>query len=115
MNDGHLPVPPDDPEAWTDEQWIAYLEIVELLADDPPEPLTPAKVHPNDTGRNLVVRLAGAGMIGAYEAIYGVQEDKIEVVAEEGEPHDPDLLVDLVPDHPEQSTVHLKGRWAEGR
>jgi hypothetical protein len=104
-------VPPDDPEEWSDEQWIAYLEATE----PDPGPIQPARVHPNKTGRNLVVRLAGAGMIGAYDAIYGTKEERIEVVAEEGEPFDPDLIVDLVPDHPEESTVHLKGRWAEGR
>ena len=64
------PEPPFDPEEWSDEQWIAWLE-----ATDPVDQRA-MRVRP-EVRRNAPagVRLFGAAMLGMHEAIYGPSED----------------------------------------
>jgi hypothetical protein len=95
---------PEDPDSWTDEQWLAWLEQVD--AEAPPE--TPGRVarHTRSTG----VQLMGVAMLGMHKAIYGDAEPEIVVVVDaDGEPPDPSLLdVDLDPDDPDASTVTVR-------
>ena len=94
-------LPPDDPESWTDEQWIEWLEQVDAEAG-PEEPGNPAR-HT----RSLGVQLMGAAMLGLHKAIYGDTEDEIVMVVEaDGEGIDPEELeVHIDPDDPDASTV----------
>ena len=70
-----LEEPPEDPEDWTEEQWL------EWLANSPQDPET-GHAHP----MSRVVTRAGGGvvaaaMFGLEKAIYG-ERPKVEIVAE---------------------------------
>ena len=95
---------PDDPETWTDEQWLAWLEEVDEEA--PPEP----DGHPARPRRSLPSSLMGAAMLGMHRAIYGDTEPEVVIVVDaDGEPPDPEELdVHLVPDDPDASTVTVR-------
>jgi len=96
--------PPDDPESWTDEQWIAWLERVD--ADTEAEPEGPPTKH----GRSTGVQLLGAAMLGMHQAIYGDTEtDIVLVVDASGDPPDPETLeIHIDPEDPDASTVTVR-------
>jgi hypothetical protein len=100
--------PPDDPEAWSDEEWLAWLEQVD--ADAPPEP----DGHPSRPRRPLPTALLGAAMLGLHRAIYGGDEAEVEIVVEaDGDPEEPEQLeVHLDPEDPDASTVTVRP-WVE--
>jgi hypothetical protein len=100
--------PPDDPDAWTDEEWLAWLEQVD--ADAPPE----AEGAPARPRRATPSALLGAAMLGLHRAIYGENEAEIEIVIEaDGDPEEPEKLeVRLDPDDPDASTVTVRP-WIE--
>jgi hypothetical protein len=103
-----VPEPPDDPETWTDEEWLAWLEEVD--EDAPPEP----DGHPARPRRSTPSALLGAAMLGLHRAIYGGEEGEVEVVIEAGgDPEEPERLeVRLDPDDPDASTVTVRP-WIE--
>jgi len=94
---------PEDPETWTDEQWIEWLEQVD--ADAAPEPSGHPLKH-----RSPGVQLMGAAMLGMHRAIYGDNEpDIVMVVDAEGDPLEPEELeVHIDPDDPDASTVTVR-------
>ena len=97
--------PPADPEEWTDEQWIAWLEATD--ADAPAgggnRPATMGARVVHSTGGQVL----GQSMLGLAYAIYGRRDDEVVIVAEgdseQGE--DEPFTVHLDPDHPERSSV----------
>lgn len=97
-----LLVPPDDPDDWTDDQWLAWLG----QGDDDggaAEPRAP-KVQRSSGGQIL-----GNAMLGLAEAMYG--QKRPEIVLETDAPGDPmgdDLQLYLDPDHPEDSVVVVR-------
>jgi hypothetical protein len=103
---GGVPTPPADPEDWSDDQWIAWLD-----ATDPEESpdlgprLASWRSHP-------VGSVLGAAMLGLRDAIYGRPENEVAIVkdAPGGPPGDDEPDVRLDPDHPERSqvVVHLR-------
>ncbi len=95
---------PEDPEAWTDEQWLAWLEEVDEEASPEPEG------HPAHRRRSMPSTLLGAAMLGMHRAIYGDEEpDVVILVDAEGEPPDPEELeVHLDPEDPDASTVTVR-------
>jgi len=100
--------PPADPEDWTDEEWLAWLEAtdVDTTADlDPGPRLAAWRTHP-------VGSVLGAAMLGLRDAIYGRQDDEVAIVQEAaGDPPNDDLHdIRLDPDHPERSAVVLRPR-----
>ena len=101
-------VPPGDPESWTDEEWLAWLEQVD--ADAPPLPDGYA-ARPQ---RSLPSALLGAAMLGLHRAIYGGNEAEVEIVIEaDSDPEQPEKLeVRLDPDDPDASTVTVRP-WVE--
>lgn len=111
---GGAPEPPADPEAWTDEQWLAWLRATDgegFGGGDGEEEGTTTRMTAftrGPTGRAL-----GAAMIGLRNALYGGKKDEIVVVADAGgdPPNDPELHdVHLDPDHPERSEVIVHTR-----
>jgi hypothetical protein len=98
--------PPADPEAWTDEQWISWLETT----DDPDAPVE----HRTDRARRWRTGASGtalgAAMLGLHQAIYGPREDQIVIVVDAGgDPPDSDLPeVHLDREHPERSEVVVR-------
>jgi hypothetical protein len=99
---------PDDPESWSDEDWLAWLKAVD--ADAPPAP----EGHPARPQRSLPSALLGAAMIGLHRAIYGGDQAEVEIVIEaDGDPEGPERLeVRLDPDDPDASTVTVRP-WVE--
>jgi len=95
---------PDDPETWTDDQWLAWLEEVDAEAS--PEPEGP----PIKRGRSATATVIGAAMLGMHRAIYGDTEtDIVMVVDAGGDPPEPEALeVHLDPEDPEGSTVTVR-------
>lgn len=98
--------PPADPEEWTDEQWIAWLEATDS-PEDRARYAARADRRPRQRGGML-----GAAMLGLRDAIYGRPDDEVVVVVDgSGDPPDDDHPeVHLDPEHPELSEVHVHPR-----
>ena len=98
--------PPQDPESWTDEQWIAWLDAT----DDPDASDDDGSARPRHWSRGRSASMLGAAMLGLHEIIYGPHRDEIVIVVDaDGEPHDDDLPeVHLDPEHPERSEVIVR-------
>jgi hypothetical protein len=98
--------PPDDPEEWTDEQWLAWLDATDPGVTSEPGPRLAAwRDHP-------VGSVLGAAMLGLRDAIYGRQDNEVAIVQEAaGDPPDEDLHdIRLDPEHPERSEVVIRPR-----
>ncbi|MHB8466302.1 MAG: hypothetical protein ACYDH6_23580 [Acidimicrobiales bacterium] len=100
--------PPEDPDAWTEEEWLEWL--AEVDASSPPD----APGYPRRRPRSVGATMLGAAMVGLHTAIYGEQQaDIVMVVEADGDPHDPEHLeVHLDPDDPDASTVTVRP-WLE--
>jgi hypothetical protein len=104
----HTPAdPPADPEDWTDEQWLAWLEATDVDGTDldAGPRLAAWRSHP-------VGSVLGAAMLGLRDAIYGRPDDEVAIVQEVGgDPPNDDLHdIRLDPDHPERSEVVVRRR-----
>jgi hypothetical protein len=97
--------PPDNPEDWTHEQWLAW-----LAATDEQTATTANPQPPPHRPRSTSARLLYAGMLGLHQAIYGVEPDQPAIVVDaDGDPAEPESLeVHLEPDHPEDSSVIVR-------
>jgi hypothetical protein len=99
-------LPPDDPDEWTSEQWIAWLNETDAdaIADrnSPPATVAGRVVH------SSAGQLLGQSMIGLAQAIYGRVHKAPIVIKAPSEP-DEDRAIDLHLDfdNPEDSTVEL--------
>ncbi len=98
--------PPQDPESWTDEQWISWLEAT----DDPDRAGDAGAARPRHWSRGRPASMLGAAMLGLHEVIYGPHGDEIVIVVDAGgEPPGDDLPeVHLDPEHPERSEVIVR-------
>lgn len=101
-------VPPDDPDAWTEDEWLEWL--AEVDAETPVDPGGPYRRR----SRSAVGTMLGAAMVGLHQAIYGAQQtDIVMVVESDGDPPDPQTVdVHLDPDDPDASTVTVRP-WLE--
>ena len=101
--------PPEDAEAWTDEQWLAWLRQTdgEQQAEEIDRPRVTAKWRDRPGATVL-----GAAMLGLRDAIYGRPDDEIVIVQDaSGDPPDDDApVVHLDPEHPERSEVVVRRR-----
>ncbi len=102
--------PPEDPESWTDDQWIAWLD-----ATDDPDATDPDAVTPKHWSRGRSASMLGAAMLGLHEVIYGPHGNEIAIVVDAGgDPPGDDLPeVRLDPDHPERSEVIVRRTTSE--
>jgi hypothetical protein len=95
-----MELPPDDPDAWTDEQWMEWLHATETDGDDDGERRVYAPKLDSPTGVVL-----GAAMMGLQKGMYGDVE-KPEIVIEVGaKGRDDGMKIDLDPDDPSASAV----------
>ena len=93
--------PPDDPDAWTHEQWIAWLDATDTGPDDRPRVYAP---RVKSSGGVIL----GAAMLGLHNAVYG-EDTKPEIVIEaEADGKDDGIDIDLDPDDPTHSTVVVR-------
>jgi len=101
-------VPPDDPDEWTSEQWIAWLNETDAdtIADrnSPPATVVGRVVH------SSAGQLLGQSMIGLAQAIYGPRVNKAPIVIKAPSEPEEDRAFDLHLDFdkPEDSTVELR-------
>ncbi|HXW31854.1 MAG TPA: hypothetical protein VEJ21_02090 [Acidimicrobiales bacterium] len=97
-------LPPADPEAWTDEQWLDWLARTE-----PEESAEHQRVVARWRERPSASVL-GAAMLGLRDAIYGRPDEDVVIVADApGDPPDDDApIVRLDPEHPERSEVVVR-------
>jgi len=94
--------PPADAEAWTDEQWIAWLEATDAEEDEAGAPRL-------RSGARRPASMLGVAMLGLRDLIYGRVEEAAIVVDCGGDPPRGDTPeVHLDPDHPERSTVVVR-------
>lgn len=100
---------PDDPDSWTDDEWLVWLGEVD--AEAPPEP----GGHPRRPV-SVPTQMLGAAMLGMHRAIYGDTEpDIVMVVDAGGDPPDAEELeVHIDPDDPDASTVTVRPWLHEG-
>ena len=105
--------PPDDPEAWSDDEWLAWLSETDSAEVDGPavNAVQPVRDRLPTSGRLLY-----AGMHGLHQVIYGqVEQPAIVIEASGGEPDDPETVeVHLDTEHPEDSTVTVRSWLLEG-
>jgi hypothetical protein len=95
--------PPQDPDSWTDEQWL------EFLVDSDGDVATPAPAGPRSTPeRGALGTVLGAAMKGLRDALYGPTDDEVVVVAPGREPDDDDTMtLHLDEQDPRRSWVRL--------
>lgn len=116
--------PPVDPQDWTDEQWLAWLDETDHEAAEQSDIEAAEARH--TVGERVrsspAARGMGGAMVALHEIFYKPKEDEVVIVASAaGEPPDPDALeLDLDPDHPEASTARIpasrrKGEAGDGR
>jgi len=90
--------PPDDPGAWSDEQWMEWLHATEDEVDVDQRVFAPRLSSPSGV-------VLGAAMLGLEKGMYG-DVPKPEIVIEiEASGRDDDMKIDLDPDDPADSTV----------
>jgi hypothetical protein len=96
-------VPPEDPESWSDEEWIAWLEETDTEPDDDGVEYAPKPRSPGAT-------MLGNAMVGLHDIIYGQEHRDVTIVEEAaGEPLEPEAVdVDIVPDDPDASTITVR-------
>ena len=103
--------PPDNPEDWTHEEWIAWLNASDADAGgaEPAQSVGP-EAQPEPPKRLGATMLAGA-LKGLHDALYGPKDDEVVIVAPSREPDDdPDMTVHLDPEDPKQSWARLRRR-----
>ena len=90
--------PPDDPDAWSDEQWIEWLHETEGEAVGEERSFAPRLSSPAGV-------VLGAAMMGLEKGMYG-DVDKPEIVIEvAAKGRNDGTKIDLDPDDPSDSTV----------
>ena len=90
--------PPADPDAWSDEQWIEWLNATEDAFEADTRVFAPRLSSPSGV-------VLGAAMMGLAKGMYG-DVPKPEIVIEaEASGRDDGMKIDLDPDDPSESTV----------
>jgi len=107
-----LPLLPDDPNDWSDEEWLAWLEAgdaaeraaAESGGDDRP-------TLPSWLKGPVALQFLAASMTAVGEAIYGKKDEPAIVIQASGDPGEDDgLTLQLDHEHPEESVAILR-RW----
>ncbi len=96
--------PPEDPESWTDAQWLEWLRATDedaVAVEDGPPTLSERAAN---SAFGVVL---GQAMLGMARAIYGRSDEDLVIVADgEGPSHgDEPFTVHLDFEHPERSSV----------
>lgn len=103
--------PPLDPQDWSDEQWLAWLDETDHEAAEQSHiDAAEARRTVGDRVRSSpAARGMGGAMIALHEIFYKPKDDEVVIVAQAGgDPPDPDALeLDLDPEHPEASTATI--------
>ncbi|MGD1014180.1 MAG: hypothetical protein ABR963_07320 [Acidimicrobiales bacterium] len=102
-------VPPEDPNDWTDEQWIDWLKATDAEAGPTGE--FPVATVGSRIARSPAGQVLGQAMLGLAQAIYGPKdEEQVLIVEGVGEPEDDEPFnVQLDFEHPERSQIVFRG------
>ncbi|HEY5026441.1 MAG TPA: hypothetical protein VII76_15805 [Acidimicrobiales bacterium] len=105
--------PPADPESWTDDEWISWLDAT----DDPDAPDEDGARRPRHWSQTRSASMLGAAMLGLHEVIYGPHGSEIAIVVDAGgDPPGDDLPeVHLDPEHPDRSEVIVRRNSSDPR
>ena len=102
-----LDQPPDNPEEWNDEQWLAWLSSTDGAAEfseineENDDGSNPWRISRTATGTAL-----GNALLGLQYALQGRPDDRPPIVIEaSGDHKDDEVEVHLDPDDPSASTV----------
>ena len=98
-------MPPEDPDEWTDDQWIEWLKATdegvqsEVATDGA---TTMGKITKSTTGQMI-----GQAMLGLAQAMYGKPDDEVTIVVDgsSGPADDEPFAVRLDHDNPERSAI----------
>jgi hypothetical protein len=90
--------PPDDPDAWSEEQWIEWLRATADEGGTEERVFAPRLSSPAGV-------VLGAAMMGLQKGIYGDVEKPEIVVEAAAKGRDDGTKIDLDPDDPSVSTV----------
>jgi hypothetical protein len=90
--------PPDDPDTWSDEQWIEWLHATEDQAGTEERVFAPRLSSPAGV-------VLGAAMVGLEKAMYGDVEKPEIVIEVAAKGRDDGTKIELDPDDPWASTV----------
>ena len=93
--------PPEDPDDWTEEQWM------EWLASVPPDPETGHAHFLTRAASSSGGSVLGAAMFGLEQAIYG-ERPKAEIVAEADANGSDEGDIDLDEDDPAASRITIE-------
>jgi hypothetical protein len=96
--------PPEDPDEWTDEQWIEWLSETDRdVVDAPAAP-------PKSWRHARTARGVYGAMLALHDVIYGEHDPEPAIVIEAaGDPPDPESVeVHLERDDPDESTVVVR-------
>ncbi|MEY2571197.1 MAG: hypothetical protein QOE63_1547 [Acidimicrobiaceae bacterium] len=93
-----MELPPDDPDEWSEDQWMTYLHDTEFDAPTDKRVFAPRL---DSAGSHIM----GAAMTGLANAIYGEQAKPDVVIEAEANGKDDGMKIDLDPDDPGHSTV----------
>lgn len=100
---------PEDPDDWSDEEWLAWLEASAPEEPDGDEASEEARRPAPPKRRRLGAQLIAAAMTGIEEAIYGPKDKHAIVIEASGDPPDDEpVTLDLDPEHPERSTAVVR-------
>jgi hypothetical protein len=100
---------PSDPEDWTDEEWIEWLQETDEELDYHGEEDLAAAPLVRRLTRSASGSALGAAMIGLRNAMYGQKDDDPVIIAEApGGPSDNPVSLHLDPDHPERSVAIIR-------
>lgn len=107
---------PDDPEDWTDEQWLAWLEEGEAAERERQEAAPARPELPSWRKGPVATQFLAASMLAMHDVFYGKRDEPAIVVDAQGDPPDDEPLdVQLNPDHPEESVVIVRPWLLEHR
>lgn len=100
---------PDDPESWTDEEWLAWLaegDEEERRRRDA-EPDRPSL--PSWRKAPIATQFLAVSMLAMHDVFYGQREEPAIVIDASGDPPgDEPVDVHLDPEHPEESVVIIR-------
>jgi hypothetical protein len=103
-----MELPPDDPDAWTDEQWMEWLHATENDVEADRRVFAPRLSSPGGV-------VLGAAMMGLQKGIYGDVEKPEIVIEAEANGRDDGMKIDLDPDDPSASTVVVEAEHDDGK
>ncbi len=99
---------PEDPDDWTDEEWLAWLDEGDA-AGAGRRPAVPPRTAPSWRSAGFGTQMLAAAMLGVAEALNGPKEEPAIVVDASGDPPgDNPLDLHLDPDRPDHSVVVVR-------